>query len=75
MFKATIRRYESVEGNKFIELDIPQRVTITGKEDFFERAYEDVCMAIRGMRQMDAALGLDKDDTTIRYSIMRLEDC
>lgn len=69
MYLATIRRYEAVAGNKTIELDIPQRVTITGREDHFARAYEDVQIAIAAMRALDTAMGTAEG---VIYDVMRI---
>lgn len=69
MYKATIRRY--VDENKFIEIQVPQRVTITGREDHFARACEDVDMAVAGMRAMDRALGLGEHPEVI-YDVIEI---
>lgn len=69
MFNLTIRRYQ--HENVIIEVQVPQRVTITGKEDHFARAYEDAQQIIAGMRALDRALG--NDEATIIYDITGLE--
>lgn len=38
------------------EFQIPSRVTITGTENHFQRAYEDACLLMEGMSRLDADL-------------------
>lgn len=71
MFTATINRYQSGR-NETITLEIPSRVTITGKEDHFDRAYEDARMAVAGMMAADAVTCLADEDRPI-YRITRIE--
>lgn len=71
MFIAKIRRYHATTGNLFLQIEIPQRVTITGRENHYARAYEDAQMAIAGMRELDEKLG-NADGTT--YDIVSLAD-
>lgn len=52
MFTVRIQRYTPAV-TKEVEIQIPSRVVITGKEDHFARAYEDAHMAIAGMRSLD----------------------
>lgn len=50
-----IRRYNPKTGETFVfkNVCIPPRVTTTGREDHFARAYEDAGMILEGMRQRD----------------------
>lgn len=68
MPRAIIARYTNGE-TKRLDFNIPQRVTITGEEDHFHRAYEDARMILIGMKALDAALA-DESDEPVRYWIV-----
>jgi hypothetical protein len=72
-----LRRYSPVTTmNTMYSVMIPVRVTITGTEDHFARAYEDAHMVIAGMRAMDALREEDRDKEGkyihITYDILSL---
>lgn len=79
-YRCKITRYSSISGNTELEFDIPSRVTITGKEDHFARAVEDVNCIVSGLRALDRALENDKrerngkiEEVTLRYDVKSLE--
>ncbi len=71
MFMATIPRYDGKTTKAVaFEAQLPQRVTITGREDFFARAYDDVSVAISVMRELDRAQGVEN----IIYRVKNIRD-
>lgn len=81
MFTARINRYSSLTGDTTsMEFHLPARVTVTGKEDHFARAYEDVGCILAGLRELDRALGnestLDANgeptEVILRYDVVSI---
>jgi len=79
MFIAKIQRYSSRDGNTDLpEIALPSHTCVTGKEDYFALAYDDTRMIVAVMRELDKALGNDKDEKgreiVLIYRIKSVED-